>query len=111
MLTEPAPFPDASGSDLFTQVIAPVRSHGRITAAVGAVIPIAAFTPLFASVKPFGSGFGFLVSNTGTIAGHPRKTLSGQPVDDLVRPDRVRPLKSAIRSGQPYVVFDTELPS
>lgn len=51
-------------------------------------------------IKPYGTGYGFLISSTGMIVAHPNADLVGKNMDDVFYPESIRLIKNCIKTGK-----------
>lgn len=61
-------------------VASPVKINGRAVGMVGKDIPLEELTKMVSGMKPFGTGFGFLMSSDGKIVAHQNKSLLGKEI-------------------------------
>lgn len=60
----------------------PLLINGHFAGLVGADIVLDRFQDFITSIKPFGVGYMFLLSNEGTFVGHPNENLLGENIID-----------------------------
>ncbi len=61
----------------------PLIQDGGFAGLAGADIILDRFQELIDSIKPFGVGYAYLLSNDGTFVGHPNNTLLGNKIGDV----------------------------
>ena len=64
-------------------VCRPMRHEGRIIGVAGFDVLLESLNGILASVKPYGKGYGMLVSGGGMLASHPDTSLLGSSVQEL----------------------------
>ena len=57
---------------------APIKHGGRVIGVAGIDIALTGFGEMISEIKPFETGYGFLVSNNGLFVAHPKEELVGQ---------------------------------
>ena len=63
----------------------PILINGHFAGLVGTDIILDRFQEFITSIKPFGVGYMFLLSNNGTYVGHPDETLLGENITETDR--------------------------
>ena len=87
---------------MMTSECVPVKINGRAVGVVGADIGLDQLQEMVAGIKPYGTGFGFVVAEDGSIVAHPDKEFVGKNVAELAPAGRDRELLKAIRSGKSF---------
>ncbi|GBC60836.1 hypothetical protein DENIS_1795 [Desulfonema ishimotonii] len=102
IITPPVELSFKDGPAFYSSLIVPVRYNAQIIGVVGITILLNDYSDMVARIRPFGAGYGILVSGTGVIVGHPRKMLIGHPVTEYVREEYRTSLIRSIQSGKPF---------
>lgn len=64
-------------------VCRPIYARDRLIGVAGIDVLLRSLTEMLASVRPYGKGYGVLVSSGGVVASHPDSSLLGASVDGL----------------------------
>ncbi|MCD4736167.1 MAG: hypothetical protein K8R53_09000, partial [Bacteroidales bacterium] len=67
---------------LITSVVAPIKHNGKVIGVAGIDIALTAFGEMISGIKPFETGYGFLVSNNGAFVAHPKEELIGKNIQE-----------------------------
>ncbi len=95
---------------LVTSLMVPIIADGVYTGLVGADITLNELQDIVKGIKPFEGSFGFLVSNKGTVAGHPVKDYLTKSVKDLYPNEyEQEDLLDKIKMGETFS-FEEHLP-
>lgn len=107
-VVEPYREPEADNI-LMTSVSVPgMNAEGKPFLVAGIDIVLDALNEMVGGIRPMGSGGAMLVTEAGTIVGHPRRELAGQTLDEAGVPKALRQsLQSGAESAQ---VFELALP-
>ncbi len=81
---------------LITSLVAPIEHNGKVVGVAGIDIELASFGKMISEIKPFETGYGFLLSNTATFVAHPMKELVG---DNMRKHGFTEETLAAIRKG------------
>lgn len=76
-IIEPYKYSDG-GDMMITSVCVPVRRNGKVIGVTGIDLSSKDFDRIIKTIKPFGTGYGFLLSNSGTCISHPKAGVSGK---------------------------------
>ena len=87
---------------LLTSLVVPIKVDGKVLGVAGIDISLAELVDLIAPVKPFGSGYGYIVSNNATITAHHKQKIVGEDLIPRQRPDVQRQMAEAIKNGNKY---------
>ena len=85
MIIEPYVEPDAD-NQVMTSVVAPLQVNGRFIGVTGIDIILTTLNDVTAQVKPYETGYGFIVSNAGTLVTSPQQKLIGQSLEKALGP-------------------------
>lgn len=105
IVTDPAIFELGRERILYTTLIAPVLVGDRFAGAVGVTMALNTFWRILETIRPFDTGYGFFVSNSGRVMGHPLPETLGQSVARYVPDAHKDPLLRAVREGRSYVLY------
>ncbi|WP_269530851.1 methyl-accepting chemotaxis protein [Chitinimonas sp. BJYL2] len=97
------PYVDPDSKVLMTSYVAPIQVNGQFVGVMGTDVPLATLNDTLGKIKPYGSGYLFLVSAGGLYASHPDKAKLGKPVDAAAVPAEAL---AAIKSGKSYLFED-----
>jgi methyl-accepting chemotaxis protein len=64
-------------------IIVPIIVQDRFVGAVGTDFKMEQFRPLIASIRPYDTGYAFLVANDGTIAVHPESNMMARQLGEI----------------------------
>lgn len=111
VILDPLLYPVGEDSVLITSVGVPVVVGGRFRGVVGADIALGDIQRLVEGIRPYGTGFAAVVSDTGVYAAHPDTALLNRDVSLLrLRPDGgadtsglARAMKDSVRAGREFV--------
>ena len=84
---EPYLYPVAGREVLITSLVSPIRMDGSFVGIAGLDIDLATLTDRVGAIKPFGTGYGILVSGGDVIVAHPDRSQVGRrlaPTDGVV---------------------------
>lgn len=84
---------------LITSVVAPIKYKGSVVGVAGIDIALDAFAELISNIKPFETGYAFLVSNNGGFVAHPREDLVGKNMSSINMPQEEI---NAVRQGTTF---------
>ncbi|VFQ45041.1 double cache domain 1 [Desulfoluna butyratoxydans] len=104
IITEPYVYPVGGKDVLMATVVAPIMVEGRFLGIVAVDIALDTFGKMMEKVKPFGTGYGYLVSSGGYIVAHPADEFVGKNVRELVTGKVQTSLLSALEEGQVFAV-------
>ena len=104
IITEPYLYPVGGKDVLMATVVAPIMVRGKFLGMVAADISLDTFGEMMATVKPFESGYGYLVSNGGYVVYHPAKKVVGKNAGEIITDEHQKPLVSAIKNGSSYAM-------
>ncbi|MFP4582702.1 MAG: response regulator [Desulfococcaceae bacterium] len=104
-VTDPAARTVGDQSVIYATLMAPIRVGERFVGAVGVAVPLRAFWRILERIRPFETGYGFFLSNSGLLMGHPLRETLGTSVARYVPDPHKDALLRAIREGRSYVLY------
>ncbi|MBU0927539.1 MAG: methyl-accepting chemotaxis protein [Spirochaetes bacterium] len=78
-VTEPTVYQIAGTPTMVVSYCAPIIVEGKAVGVAGVDVSMDTLSALVGSIKPFGLGYAFLISDKGTIVAHPVAEAVGQP--------------------------------
>ncbi len=105
MITEPYVYPVGNKKVLMATVVTPIKINNRFLGIVSIDISLDTFGKMMEAVKPFETGYGYLLSNQGYIVSHPLKKVVDKNVGDIITDKDKLPLLKAIKEGRSYAMF------
>ncbi len=93
------PYYDEEVAKQMATVAVPILKEGRVLGVVGIDIVLDYFQSLIAEIKPFETGYGFLVGNDGTLVAHPREEFLSKNLGDVVTDGEGAEMMRAIAEG------------
>ena len=63
---------------MLTSIVVPIKVGGKVLGVAGVDIALDALTELLRDIKPYGTGYGYIVSNGGLLVAHPKKDIIGK---------------------------------
>ncbi|WP_320006326.1 methyl-accepting chemotaxis protein [Maridesulfovibrio sp.] len=84
----------------------PIKKKGRNIGIVGVDFYLNDLLETVLDIKPFETGYAFLVTNQGTIVAHPNPEFQAKKLVDVMRNENSAVI-DAIRKGQPYSFIST----
>ncbi len=85
---------------LITSVCVPIRVGGAVVGVAGVDIALDTFQQGIARIKPFETGYGFVVANSGAFVAHPKTDLVGKNIRDFTDEKFRNEVVSAVREGR-----------
>lgn len=79
----------------------PVRKDGKIIGVAGADLPLEALSAEAKGVKPFGNGYAVIMANDSTILFHPKSSLIGKKLGEIIGLDKSSRIFDSINANQP----------
>ena len=102
VITEPYMYPVGGKDVLMATVVAPIKVDGQFLGMVAIDISLDTFGKMMDSVKPFETGYGYLISNEGYVVAHPNKSVVGKNVLDFIVGKEGKELSAAVKNGRGY---------
>jgi methyl-accepting chemotaxis protein len=87
---------------LITSLVVPIKSGGTVLGVAGIDISLSEFENLISTIKPYGTGHGYIVSGNATIVAHPQKEMINRNFIEQQTQDLQAPVRNAIKEGKPY---------
>lgn len=115
ILIEPYLYPISGKDVMMTSATIPIRSNGKIIGVGGADVSLANLSEWIKKIKPYETGYAYLISNQGIIVAHPDIGLIGKEaringLDDTVleaikKGQEISIYEELKDSGENYVIF------
>jgi len=99
----------ASDSVLEVTLGIPIRRDGKPVGVLGVDILTSSLQDILSEIRPYGSGFGVLLSGGGLVAAHPDSTKLGLPGDSLLRDKPKLVAELAEGNAMAFSAFSSEL--
>ncbi|MFC7333038.1 methyl-accepting chemotaxis protein [Rhodocista pekingensis] len=103
VIVEPFSYTVGGRDVLLVSLVVPIVEDGRFIGVAGVDISTEAIWETLKTVKPYGTGAAYLISNGGRWAAYLNPAHLGRPIADTN--ERLRPVLPAIKAGQPYEQF------
>ena len=97
VVMEPIIYTVGGKDTMVVSLCAPVMVQNKAVGVVGVDISMDNFVAMVQAIKPFETGYAFLVSNSGIFVGHPKADVIGKNIRDF---GASAPVVEAIRAGQ-----------
>jgi methyl-accepting chemotaxis protein len=97
--TEPTTYQIAGKPTTVLSFCMPVRAGGKVVGVAGVDVSVEVVAQDILSIKPFKTGYAYLVSGAGNFIVHPLSDLVGKNIGDYVDPARKDELLKAISTG------------
>ena len=100
-ISEPYPW-EANGKTFWLASTGyPIKKNGKNIGIVGVDFYLTDFQEIIGKIKPFETGFGIIMTNTGFIVAHPNTELVGKNITEFAPSAYKDTLKNALASGTP----------
>ena len=86
---------------LLTSLVTPVKHKGSVVGVTGVDITLDFLAEYVSEIKPYETGYAFIISNNGTFITHPEKDLIGRSLSEIF-PEDSEKLEESIKSGKSY---------
>lgn len=104
-IIDPYKYPIGGKEVLITSLSAPIIVGGKVLGVAGVDIALDAFQDLIAEIKPFETGYGYLVSHNAVLVAHPNKEIVGLDfIPRQAEADR-KPISEAIETGKMHKLY------
>ena len=87
---------------LITSLVVPIKVGGAVLGVAGIDISLSEFENLISTIKPYGTGHGYIVSSNATIVAHPQKEMINRNFIEQQAKEQQEPVRAAIREGKKY---------
>jgi methyl-accepting chemotaxis protein len=101
-VTEPTTYEIAGKQTTVVSLCSPIYRGSSIVGVAGIDIALDGYQSLVAGIKPFETGYGFLLSPTGTIIAHPNPELVGKNIGDFTSAENRQALLAALGEGKGF---------
>jgi methyl-accepting chemotaxis protein len=102
-LTEPTTY---SSGVTVADICVPIKVRGQSVGIVGIDFTMDKFADLVKQIKPFGTGYGFLLTNSGVTVAHRSEKIIGKYLEEFNKPQA---MIDAVREGRLYTEFGMSL--
>jgi len=102
IITEPYVYPVGGKDVLMTTVVAPIKVNGQFLGMVAVDLGLDALGRMMEKIKPFESGYGYLLSNEGYTVAHPNADVVGKNIGDVIKGKERTPLMNALKNGKSF---------
>ncbi|MBI9089918.1 MAG: methyl-accepting chemotaxis protein [Desulfobacterium sp.] len=102
-LTEPTTY---SSGVTVADICVPIKVNGRAVGIVGIDFTMDKLADLVKQINPFGTGYGFLLANTGVTVAHRSEKIIGKYLEEFNKPQA---MIDAVREGRLYTEFGMSL--
>ncbi len=93
---------------LQTNIVTPIIDNGKFMGVVGIDFLLESFQEIIKDVKPFENSIALLLSNDGTIIGHPNKEYIGENIIDInLFEEQSAKIKNRIENGESFNIKQT----
>ncbi len=99
-ILEPYSYPIGGKQVLITSVVVPIKAAGKVVGTTGIDISLSVFDEMIQKIKPYETGFGYIVSNTGILVAHGDAKRVGENFVTLQSQNIQRSISEAISKGQ-----------
>ncbi len=94
---------------MLTSLVVPIKIDGKVVGVAGVDISLASLVDLITDIKPFGTGYGYIVSNNATLTAHHKQDIIGKDFISRQRADVQQPIANAIKHGKRYSLFKVSM--
>lgn len=102
VITDPYVYPVGGRDVLMATVVAPVMHESKFVGMVAVDIALDAFAKMVSRIKPFETGYGYLIANDGYMVAHPDQSAVGKNIKALLSGEQAGPMMDAVKSGGTY---------
>lgn len=100
VLTNPYVYPVGGKDVLMTTVVVPIKVQGKFLGMTAIDITLDALSEMTKDIKPFGTGYGFIIANNGFVVTHPKKDLIGKNLSEILEPEFVDDVMRSAKEGK-----------
>jgi methyl-accepting chemotaxis protein len=104
-IMEPYSYPIGGKEMMITSVVVPIKVGGKVLGVAGVDITLDALTERLKDIKPYGTGYGYIVSNGGLLVAHHKKEIVGKDFIERQREDVREPIREALKQGKIYSLY------
>nr|WP_246294009.1 methyl-accepting chemotaxis protein [Desulfobacter latus] len=90
---------------LITSLVVPIKVGGKVLGVAGVDFTMDTLTELISDIKPYGTGYGYIVSNGGVLVAHHKKDILGKDFIERQREDVREPIRDALKHGKQYSLY------
>ena len=101
-ITEPYPWEMNGKTFWLCSTGIPVKRQGRNIGVIGVDFYLNDLQDTVLKIKPFESGYAYLVTNKGTIVAHPESDLQAKNLNKIIEGKNRRDILNAIKNGRTY---------
>ncbi|WP_419778349.1 methyl-accepting chemotaxis protein [Maridesulfovibrio sp.] len=101
-VTEPYPWTVQGKTFWVASTGIPIKKNGRNIGVVGVDFYLNDLQETILAIKPFETGYAFLVTNKGNIVAHPDDELQAKNLNDVIKDGNRHEVLSAIKKGRTY---------
>ena len=101
-ITEPYPYEAGGKTFLLSSTGYPIKKNGKNIGVVGVDFYLNDLQKTVLGIKPFETGYAFLLTTSGTVVAHPDKEYAGKNIAEDLAPEYGKQAMNAVRSGKPY---------
>jgi methyl-accepting chemotaxis protein len=102
IITEPYVYPVGGKDVLMATVVAPIKVNGQFLGMVAVDIGLDTLGQMMEKVKPFDTGYGYLLSNEGYTVAHPNAEVVGKNIGDVIKGKERTSLIDALKNGKGF---------
>ena len=107
IITEPYEWDVNGKKSMLCSTGMPVKKKGKNAGIVGVDFQLDDIQKLIKDIKPFGVGYAFLMTNSGTLIAHPDTEKQGLNISDYLGSEQGRKIQDAIKQSQ-TMAFEME---
>ena len=109
-ISEPYPW-EASGKKFWLASTGhPVKKNGKNVGIVGVDFYLNDLQEVVNGIKPFETGYAFLMTNKGTVVAHPESDRMGKNASEFLPPEKKNDTIAAVKAGK-AISYETSTPS
>ena len=105
-ILEPYMYPIGGKEVLITSVVVPIIVDNKVLGVAGVDITLTTLTDLLKDIKPYGTGYGFLLSNESMIVAHPDAKFIAINLRELEAYKNDTDLFNAVKAGRQFNYYD-----
>lgn len=87
---------------LLTSLVVPIKVGGAVLGVAGIDISLSEFESLISTIKPYGTGHGYIVSNNAMLVAHPQEEMINKNFIEQQAQDQQEQVRNAIKEGKQY---------